>query len=72
MSFQLVRAEDTEIAVWNVEYGHIFTFSIPAKARELVPGPIRDVPGADEGATTLKDAALRFATAEARSRQLIR
>ena len=71
MSFQLVRASDTDIAVWNVENGHIFVFQIPEGGSALIPGPTRDAPDAERDAASLKDEALRFATAEARSRSLL-
>lgn len=71
MSFQLVRASDAEIVVWHVDHGHIFVFEIPGRGAALRPGPIHDVPGAAETAGSVAEAALRFATEEARSRQLI-
>ena len=71
MAFQLVRAGDTEIAVWNVEHGHIFVFQIPERADALLPGPIRDVPNAAERAEGLQAEALSFATHEARKRRLL-
>jgi hypothetical protein len=71
MGFQLVRAGDSEIAVWQVEHGHVYTFNIPANGKALVPGPFRNAPDAEQQAPAFEREALRFATDEARKRHLI-
>ena len=71
MAFQLVRAGDTEIAVWQVEHGHIYTFRIPPNGKALVPGPFRNAPDAEQQAPAFEKEALRFATEEARKRNLL-
>ncbi len=71
MSFQLVRASDDEIVIWHVDHGHIFVFQIPPGAQVLGPAIVRDVPDAAERAETFREAALQFATDEARSRKLL-
>lgn len=71
MSFQLVHASDSEIVVWHVDHGHIFVFEIPSRDAALHAGPIHEVADAVESADAVADAALRFATEEARARQLI-
>ena len=71
MSFQLVRAGETEIAVWQVEHGHIYTFHVAREAEVLVPGPFRNAPDAEQQAPAFEREALVFATDEARKRNLI-
>lgn len=71
MSFQLVRAGETEIAVWHVEHGHIYTFRVEPTADSLVPGPFRNAPDAEQQAPAFEREALTFATDEARKRHLI-
>ena len=71
MSFQLVRASDSEIVVWHVDHGHIFVFQIPPGGSSLLPGPSHEIAGAAESAEAVRDGALRFATEEARKRDLI-
>ena len=71
MNFQLVRASDTEIAIWNTDHGHIFLYSIEPNARELTHRFTRDIPDAEQDAASMTDEARRFATGEARSRRLL-
>ena len=71
MAFQLVRAGETEIAVWQVEHGHIYTFRIQPGGSSLVPGPFRNAPDAEQQAPAFEKEALRFATEEARKRRLL-
>ncbi len=71
MNFQLVRASDNEIAIWNTDHGHVFIYAIEPHARELTDVHCRDIPGAEVDAASMKDEAYRFATAEARSRKLL-
>ncbi len=71
MEFQLVRAGDTEIAVWQVEHGHIYTFRIKPGSSTLMPGPFRNAPDAEQQAPAFEKQALIFATEEARKRHLL-
>ncbi len=71
MNFQLVRASDTEIAIWNTDHGHIFIYGIEPRARELTQLYYKNIPDAEQDAVSMTDEALRFATEEARSRQLL-
>ena len=71
MSFQLVRAGETEIAVWQVEHGHIYTFRVEATGDVLTPGPFRNAPDAEQQAPAFEREAFLFATDEARKRHLI-
>ena len=71
MGFQLVRAGETEIAVWQIEHGHIYTFRVEPEADTLVPGPFRNAPDAEQQAPAFEKEALVFATGEARKRHLI-
>ena len=71
MGFQLVRAGETEIAVWQIEHGHIYSFNIPPGAKDLVAGPFRNAPDAEQQAPAFEREALRFATDEARRRNLL-
>lgn len=69
--FQLVRASDDEIAVWQTEQGHIYGFTVCAATDSLTQRFMRDAPDATVPARDFADEALRFATDEARARQLI-
>ena len=71
MTFQLVRANDDDIAVWQTEHGHIYGFTVCAKTDSLTQRFMREAPDAAEPAQHFADEALRFATDEARARQLI-
>ena len=71
MNFQLVRASDDEIAIWNTDHGHIFVYGIAPRARELTPIHCRDIPDAEVRAASMADEACRFATEEARVRKLL-
>ncbi len=71
MNFQLVRASDTEIAIWNTDHGHIFVYAIEPRASALTPAYVRDIPGAERDAASMTDEACRFATREARVRKLL-
>jgi hypothetical protein len=71
VDFQLVRAGDTEIAVWQIEHGHIYTFRIQPGNPSLVPGPFRNAPDAEQQAPAFEKQALVFATEEARKRHLL-
>lgn len=71
MSFQLVRVEDREIAVWQIEHGHVYSFRIEPEGKALVPGPFRNAPDAEQQAPAFEKEALTFATDEARKRHLI-
>lgn len=71
MSFQLVRASDTDIAVWQTEHGHIYVFH-PAPRRDiLLPLVVRGAPDAAEPAERFADEALRYATREAEVRGML-
>ncbi|MDX7953873.1 hypothetical protein P7D22_22210 [Lichenihabitans sp. Uapishka_5] len=71
MTFQLVRASDDEIAVWQTEHGHIYGYGVCAKTDSLTPRFMRDAPDAVVPARDFIDAALAYATREAQARQLI-
>lgn len=71
MTFQLVRASDDDIAVWQTEHGHIYGFTVCPDTDSLIQRFMRDAPDATEPAQCFAEAALRFATDEARARQLI-
>ena len=71
MNFQLVRASDNEIAIWNTDHGHIFVYSIEHGARELRPVYRKDIPDAELSADSMTVEAHSFATEEARSRRLL-
>ena len=71
MNFQLVRATDNEIAIWNTDHGHIFVYAIEPGARELTAVLCKDVPDAEQRAELMMDQALSFATEQARSRRLL-
>ena len=71
MNFQLVRASDTEIAIWNTDHGHIFVYEVAAGARALRPAFCREVPDAALDAASMTAEALGFATEEARLRKLL-
>jgi hypothetical protein len=71
VDFQLVRASDNEIVVWNTVHGHIYLYRIEPKARQLTVGPFRNIAEAELDAASLKNEALVFATEEARKRRLL-
>ena len=71
VTFQLVRASDDDIAVWQTEHGHIYGFAICTDTDSLKPRFMRDAPDATEPAGNFAEGALQFATEEARARQLI-
>ncbi len=71
MTFQLVRATDDRIAIWQTEHGHIYVYAVSAETDDLRQLAMRDAPDATEPAATFADQALAFATEEARARQLI-
>ena len=71
MTFQLVRASDEDIAVWHTEHGHIYGFTVCAETDSLTHRFMRDAPDATAPAADFAEDALRFATEEARVRQLI-
>lgn len=71
MTFQLVRASDDDIAVWQTEHGHIYGFTACPETDTLQPRFMRDAPDATEPAERFAEEALRFATEEARTRQII-
>ena len=71
VTFQLVRASDDDIAVWQTEHGHIYGFAVCVDTDSLKPRFMRDAPDATEPAAAFAEGALQFATAEARARQLI-
>ncbi len=70
MDFQLVRASDNEIAIWETNHGHIFVYEIQRAAQSLREVVCREAPDAAEAAAGMKDAACRFATGEAQARRL--
>ncbi|MCW6507879.1 hypothetical protein [Lichenifustis flavocetrariae] len=72
MSFQLVRASDTGIAVWETEQGHVFVFEVSPEADGLTLIHTRAAPDATRPVAEFAADALAFATVEARSRLLIR
>ena len=71
MTFQLVRASDEDIAVWHTDHGHIYSFTVCAETDSLTRRFMRDAPDATAPAADFAEDALRFATEEARVRQLI-
>ena len=71
MNFQLVRASDDEIAIWNTDHGRIFVYAIEPRASVLTPAYHRDSPDAEQDAASMQDEAYRFATEEARVRKLL-
>lgn len=71
VTFQLVRASDDDIAVWQTEHGHIYGFTVCTDTDSLIQRFMRDAPDALEPAQAFAEAALAFATVEARNRQLI-
>lgn len=71
MTFQLVRASDDEIAVWQTEHGHIYGFTACPDTNTLKLRFMRDAPEAAQPAQSFAAEALRFATAEARARLII-
>lgn len=72
MSFQLVRASDTDMAVWHTQHGHIYVFQVAASADALIPVLVRAAPDAAEPANGFAEDALRFATGEAEARRMIK
>ena len=71
MTFQLVRASDEDIAVWHTDHGHIYAFMVCPETDSLSQRFMRDAPDATVPAADFAEDALRFATEEARVRQLI-
>ena len=71
MTFQLVRASDESIAVWHTDHGHIYGFIVCRETDSLTQRFMRDAPDATAPAADFAEDALRFATEEARARQLI-
>jgi hypothetical protein len=71
VSFQLVRASDSDIAVWETEQGHIYVFAVSPHRDVLMPQLVRAAPDATEPAERFTEEALRFATQEAESRKIL-
>ena len=71
MTFQLVRASDDDIAVWQTEHGHIYGFTACPDTYTLKHRFTREAPDATEPAERFAEESLRFATGEARTRQII-
>ena len=71
MTFQLVRASDEGIVVWHTDHGHIYGFTVCTETDSLKPRFMRDAPDVIVPAADFAAEALRFATEEARVRQLI-
>lgn len=71
MTFQLVRASDDGIAVWQTEHGHIYVYAACGDTDGLTQVVMREAPDASEPAASFAAEALRFATQEARARDII-